>query len=120
MFGCHLNKKEVTDPHSGTGESNKGPVWKLRKWTKDGGYKTVVGGGGGTPSELCTRDMRSNANTLEEEITKNEEDEVYIHMYMYMYVYIHVQRICTVCVVYMYVYSIYVYYYYAIHAIMLH
>lgn len=45
VFGSHLNKrKESKKTFSGVKERNKGPVQKLRKWTKDGGYKTVLGG----------------------------------------------------------------------------
>lgn len=45
MFGSHLNKKKVSKKtFSGGKESNKGPTCKLRKWTKDSGYKTVIGG----------------------------------------------------------------------------
>ena len=47
VFGCHLNKKKVvkeTSYDGGEGRERKGPMWKLRKWTKDSGYKTVAGG----------------------------------------------------------------------------
>ena len=48
MFGHHLNKRRTVKSapcgeDEGGGEDN-GPTWKLRKWTKGIGYRTVVGG----------------------------------------------------------------------------
>ena len=46
MFGVFLNKSKPTVPsQSGDDNGNTGekraPTWKLRKWTKGQGYKTV-------------------------------------------------------------------------------
>lgn len=44
VFGSHLNKrKDSKKTFSGVEERSKGPMRKLRKWTKDSGYKTVLG-----------------------------------------------------------------------------
>ena len=55
MFGCHLNKKKEVKEAGADGEGRererKGQMWKLRKWTKDGGYKTVVGATASSPLE---------------------------------------------------------------------
>ena len=53
MFGSHLNKMKSSEKVGGSGTEGKecatktGPTWKLRKWTKGGGYTTVRGGGEG-------------------------------------------------------------------------
>ena len=53
MFGSHLNKRKTSEKAGGSGIEGKecatktGPTWKLRKWTKGGGYTTVSGGGDG-------------------------------------------------------------------------
>ena len=53
MFGSHLNKMKTSEKVGGSGTEGKecatktGPTWKLRKWTKGGGYTTVRGGGEG-------------------------------------------------------------------------
>ena len=41
MFGVSLNKKKAP-PEVGVEKSERQATWKLRKWTKGQGYKTVV------------------------------------------------------------------------------
>ena len=68
MFGCHLNKKKAVKEDSSNGEGKqkekKGPMWKLRKWTKDGGYKTVVGG---TASSVLENDKERDLPCMSDE-----------------------------------------------------
>ena len=70
VFGCHLNKQKPVKKTGGSdrgGKSSegKGPTWKLRKWTKEGGYKTVVGGMASSTEEkdLSTSDDTFDANS---------------------------------------------------------
>lgn len=41
MFGASLNKKKASS-EVGIEKSERQATWKLRKWTKGQGYKTVV------------------------------------------------------------------------------
>ena len=54
---------------SGT-DGNRGPMWKLRKWTKDSGYKTVLSG------ETTIAHDSSSTHTVEEEGKTNKQDDV--------------------------------------------
>ena len=76
MFGCHLNKKKEVKEAGADGEGRererKGPMWKLRKWTKDGGYKTVVGATASSPLETDDQG-RHLPETEERDVAKMED-----------------------------------------------
>ena len=71
VFGSHLNKRKGSKKtFSGVEERNKGPMRKLRKWTKDGGYKTVLGGESLNGSS--DQKSRIEKNGIGEHTIKNE------------------------------------------------
>ena len=75
MFGCHLNKKKPVKETRCDGEGKererKGPMWKLRKWTKEGGYKTVVGE---AASSNIQNDQANNLSMSEEKDAEKLKD----------------------------------------------
>ena len=96
MFGSHLNKNKTSEQASCSGSEGdgggrrKGPTWKLRKWTRGEGYRTVVAGrsaasdhqeGGGEGEE---EDAPAGSSTVKDKTadsTAKENNEVRAYAY---------------------------------------